>query len=209
MLTALKEQDVDTVCLTPHFYGAKESPLRFLQRRAEAYARLCEALPENMPQLRLGAEVKYYHGVSRMEELPLLRLDGTGILLLEMPFSRWNDYAVSEVLEIQSSGTVTVMLAHIERYLAWQSRRTWERLLQSGVLMQSNAEFFFTPLARIVAIRLYRQGRIHFLGTDTHNLTTRGPHMDLALQTVDKRLGTDAVNRLRENSDRLIRECKP
>ena len=208
MLTALKEQGVDTVCLTPHFFGKKESPDRFLKRRQETYEHLKNKLPADMPQLLLGAEVKYYHGVSRMEKLPLLRLEGTRILLLEMPFSHWNDDAVSEVLELQNSGEITVMLAHIERYLIWQERSTWLRLLENGVLMQSNAEFFFTPVVRSQAVKMYRQGRVHFLGTDTHNLTTRGPHMDLALRTIERRLGTDAVRQLKADSDRLIREYR-
>ena len=208
MLTALKKQGMNTVCLTPHYYGTEESPEQFLQRRQESYAHLKEKLPADMPQLRLGAEVKYYHGVSRMEQLPQLRLEGTRLLLLEMPFSRWNDYAVSEVLELQTAGMATVMLAHIERYLPWQSRKTWDRLLEGGVLMQSNAEFFFTPVVRAQAVKMCRQGRIHFLGTDTHNLTTRGPHMDLALQTIEKRLGLNAAEQLKANSDRLMRECE-
>ena len=208
MLTALKKQGMDTVCLTPHYYGTEESPEQFLQRRQKSYAHLKEKLPADMPQLLLGAEVKYFHGVSRMEQLPQLRLEGTRILLLEMPFSRWNNYAVSEVLELQNAGMTTVMLAHIERYLPWQSRKTWERLLDGGVLMQSNAEFFFTPVVRAQAVKMYRQGRIHFLGTDTHNLTTRGPHMNLAFQTIEKRLGSNAVEQLKANSDRLMRECE-
>ena len=205
MLTALKGQGMDTVCLTPHFCGTAESPDCFLQRRQEAYTHLKEKLPADMPQLRLGAEVKYYHGVSRMEQLPRLRLERTSILLLEMPFFHWDDYVVSEVLDIQNAGTATVMLAHIERYLPWQGRKTWDRLLAGGVLMQSNAEFFFTPVVRTLAMKMYRQGRIHFLGTDTHNLTTRGPHMDLALQTMEKRLGADAVKQLKTDSDRLMK----
>ena len=206
MLNALKEQGMDTVCLTPHFYGTAESPDRFLQRRREAYEQLKENLPADMPQLRLGAEVKYYHGVSRMEQLPLLRLDGTDILLLEMPFSRWNSDMLREVVEIQNAGTARVMLAHIERYLAWQSRGIWEYLLENGVIMQSNAEFFFAPMIRARAVKMLRQGRIHVLGTDTHNMTTRGPHMDIALQVIEKRLGPDAAERLKAGSDRLIGE---
>jgi len=207
MLSALKEQGMDTVCLTPHFYAGAESPDCFLQRRQEAYTHLLENLPTDMPRLLLGAEVKYYPGVSRMEQLPRLFLEGTNLLLLEMPFSHWSDYTVSEVLALQNNRGATVMLAHIERYLAWQGHKTWERLLDGGVLMQSNAEFFFTPVVRNQAVRMYRQGRIHFLGTDTHNLTTRGAHMDLALQVMEKRLGADTVAQLKENSDRLIKDC--
>ena len=207
MLTALKEQGVDTVCLTPHFYGTEESPDQFLKRRQDAYACLLEKLPVDVPRLCLGAEVKYYHGVSRMEQLPQLRLEGTDILLLEMPFSRWNSDVLREVVELQNSGIATVMLAHIERYLAWQNREIWQHLLENGIIMQSNAEFFFAPMIRARAVKLFRQGRVHVLGTDTHNLTTRGPHMDLALHTLEKRLGQDAVRQLKAGSDRLMGEC--
>ena len=206
MLAALHRQGVDTVCLTPHFNGKAESPENFLRRRREAYARLSEKLPQDMPRLRLGAEVKYYRGVSCMQQLPQLRLEGTNILLLEMSFSPWSSGTVNEVLKMQNSGGFTVMLAHVERYLMWQSRDTWERLRESGVLMQSNAEFFFMPAVRLLAAEMLRRERIHVLGTDTHNMTTRGPHMDRAMKTVERRLGADTAAQIKAYSDRLLLE---
>lgn len=206
MLTALKNQGVDTVCLTSHFYGSKESPENFLKRREASFEALKEALPEGLPKLKLGAEVLFYRGVSRMEQLPLLRLQDTDILLLEMPFTAWSDYDINEVLEIQNSGKAIVMLAHIERYFAWQNRKTWDVLLGNGVIMQSNAEFFFEPGRRRQAVKMYKQGRVHFLGSDAHNLGTRAPKIGEALQFIEKKLGPDAAYQLKESSDRLLRE---
>lgn len=191
MLRRLKEQGVNTVILTPHFYPNRHSLDKFLYRRQSAWERLNEALPDHEMRLLLGAEVQYYRGISHMEQLTELCVQGTNLLLLEMPFSRWSEYAVREVCELASSGEVTVLLAHIERYLAFQSRAVWERLLRCGVLMQSNAEFFLTPVLRRRALQMLKQARIHVLGTDTHNLTTRAPHMDAAMAYITRHLGDE------------------
>ena len=86
MVALLQKQGVDTVCATSHFYATQRSPERFLQRRAEAYEALRAALPEDAPAIRLGAEVLYFPGISHMAALPQLCLEGTKLLLLEMPF---------------------------------------------------------------------------------------------------------------------------
>ena len=191
MLHRLREQGVDTVALTPHFYANRNAVEQFLVRRNRAIQQLCEALDDDAPRLLRGAEVLYYRGISHLEQLTQLCLEGTNLLLLEMPFSHWSEYEVREVCEMAAGGEVTVLLAHMERYLAFQSNKTWDRLLKYGVLMQSNAEFFLTPVLRRRALQLLRQDRIHVLGTDTHNLTTRAPHMDAAMSYIGKHLGID------------------
>lgn len=190
MLRRLRKQRVDIVALTPHFCADHASVEQFLQKRQAAFDCLHKALPDDAPQLLLGAEVLYSPGISHLERLSELCLEGTNILLLEMPFSRWNEHEIREVCEMAASGEVTVLLAHIERYLAFQSRKVWERLLECGVMMQSNAEFFLTPVLRRCAIRMLRQDRICVLGTDTHNLSTRAPRMDAAMAYMEKRMGT-------------------
>jgi protein-tyrosine phosphatase len=87
LLSMLSAQGVDTVIATPHFYANDESVDRFLERRAECYGRLCDALPDGVPKMLLGAEVSYYPGISRLEGLSRLCIEGTDILLLEMPFT--------------------------------------------------------------------------------------------------------------------------
>lgn len=191
MLRRLSAQGVDTVVLTPHFYAERNPAEQFLARRQAALDRLREALPDDAPRLLLGAEVLYYRGISHFEKLEQLCMEGTNVLLLEMPFSHWSEYEIREVCEMAVSGEVTVLLAHIERYLAFQKQEVWDRLLSCGVLMQSNAEFFLTPVLRRRALQMLRQDRIHLLGTDTHNLTTRAPHMDGAMAYIAKHLGQE------------------
>ena len=189
MLRRLQQQGVDIVALTPHFYADHTSVEKFLQKRQAAFERLCGVLTDEAPRLLLGAEVLYYPGISHLDGLSELCLEGTDVLLLEMPFSHWSEYAVREVCEMAVSGEITVLLAHIERYLAFQKKAVWNRLAENGVYMQCNAEFFLAPVLRQRAIQMLRQDRIHVLGTDTHNLTTRAPHMDAAVTYIERRMG--------------------
>ncbi len=189
LLRMLAEQGVDLAAATPHFYANRESPERFLERRAEANEKLKSGMTPDLPDVRLGAEVAYFPGVSRIGELPGLMLEGTDLLLLEMPMERWEQYAVREVLELSCSGTWTVVLAHIERYLAMQRTSVWESLLDNDVQMQVNASFFLSRRTCGKALRMLRDGRIHWLGSDCHNLTARPPRIGEASEVIRRKLG--------------------
>ena len=64
------------------------------------------------------------------------------MLLLEMPFSRWTDRMVEDVVEVGGLFGVQIVLAHIERYLDMQSPAVWNRLYSQGIWMQCNASSF-------------------------------------------------------------------
>lgn len=189
LLRMLAEQGVDLVAATSHFYADRESPERFLSRRAEAGEKLRSGMTPDLPAVRLGAEVAYFPGVSRIRELSSLLLEGTRLLLLEMPMGHWGQYAVSEVMELSCSGAWTVVLAHIDRYLPMQKADVWESLLENGVLMQVNASFFLSRRTCGKALRMLRNGRIHWIGSDCHNLTARPPQIGEASEVIRRKLG--------------------
>ena len=94
MLSALKEQGVDTVVATPHFYANHHSVEEFLRRRQKAMDRLSAELSEGAPTIVLGAEVRYYEGISHLQNLESLCIGDSKLLLLEMPFYKWTEYTV-------------------------------------------------------------------------------------------------------------------
>ena len=196
MIKALKTQGVDTICATSHFYATQRSREHYLRRRREAFDKLCSVLPENSPRILLGAEILYYPGISRMEKLDTLCLEGTNVLLLEMPFESWSKYMIREVNELSLDGRFQVVLAHIERYYFKQDRAVWDTFLENGILMQSNAEFFLSFRTRGKAFRLLKEGRIHLLGTDCHNMSGRAPRMDEAVSKIEKRLGKEYLDEI-------------
>ena len=208
MISSLGSQGVDTIAATSHFYATERTPQRFLQRRAEAYDRLKAVLPQDAPRILLGAEVLYFPGISHMDELPQLCLEGTDLLLLEMPFTAWNERMIREVDELSRSGVCRIMMAHIERYYFKQPVSVWDSFLDQGILMQSNAEFFLSFRTRRKALKMLKEGRIHLLGTDCHNMSSRAPRMAEARELIRKRLGDETLEEIDALGEALLAEGK-
>ncbi|MCC8074508.1 MAG: hypothetical protein LIO95_00965 [Clostridiales bacterium] len=205
MLRLSYQGGVRRMVATPHFYAQKESPARFLARRSEAWDRLAPALPEDTPRLYLGAEVCYYAGVSQTESLPELCIEGSNLLLLEMPFQKWTGRVTGEVIQIAQERGIRVLLAHIDRYLAFQSPDTWERLAASGVLFQVNASAFLGGWSsRRRVCKLLREGEIAALGSDCHNMKNRKPNLSDAFAVIQKKIGQEAVCMMTERADYLL-----
>lgn len=204
MLTALAAQGVTDVAATPHFYASENGPDRFLARRARSWQQLRPHLTASLPRVHLGAEVLFFEGIAAFDGLPRLCLSGTDVLLLEMPFRPWNGRMLDELLELAGRPDVTVLLAHMERYLPYVAEPDWRRMARSGLYIQSNADFFCGFSTRRKALRLLSEGRIHVLGTDCHNMERRAPRMDKAMRIIAKALGDDTVRRLEEQARRLL-----
>jgi len=199
MLRAQAAQGVTTVMATPHFYANDESVESFLLRRTRAAERLREQRQDaDTPALRLGAEARYYRGISRMEGLSALCIEGSKLLLLEMPFSPWSEGMIRELIELSGKDGIRLVLAHIDRYLSLQDRDVWGRLLDNGILMQTNASFFTAFTTRRKALALLREGYVHLLGSDCHNMTSRPPQIGRAVAVIQKRFGADYLQQMNE-----------
>lgn len=209
MMQTQASQGVTLVVATPHFYPNDESVASFLQRRAHSYEKLMEQWSSPMPAIRLGAEVQYYPGISRMDELKSLRIQDSKLLLLEMPMSRWTETVIRELIDLSGKNGICLVLAHIDRYLHLQNAGVWERLLDHGILMQTNASFFNTLLTRRKALTLLSRGYVHFLGSDCHNMTSRPPQVGKAFDLIRKRFGDDYVYQMTEYGYSLFQTIKP
>lgn len=195
MLDMWRRQGIGRVCATPHFDGERTTPERFLRRRDDAWRALRAAMDAEHPEILLGAEVSFFSGISGAEDLPRLCLAGTDLLLLEMPFVRWTDRMLEEVADIRRRGVVPVA-AHLERYLALNPRRTIRRFLEMDILVQCNAAFFLSFRTAGKALSLLRTEKVHFLGSDAHNITSRPPNLRAALDRIERKLGPAAIDRL-------------
>ena len=196
LLSMLSEQGADTVVATSHFYANDESVDRFLERRTECYSKLSAVLPDSAPKILLGAEVSYYQGISRLEELSKLCIEGTDLLLLEMPFARWSKSMIREIIEITVQRSITIILAHIERYLDIQELEVFDELREYGVIMQVNAGFFKRLSTRRRARKLLLTGYIQIIGSDTHNIKLRPPTLGVAYDVIEKKFGKDFIDEI-------------
>ena len=205
MLERSAAYGVETVAATSHFYAWENSPQKFLSRRAEAHERMLSAAAgrEDLPRVLLGAEVCFFDGVSGMDELEELCLEGTRLLLLEMPFARWTERMLREVETIQRNGLIPVA-AHIERYLDFQPRGLMNEFLGLGLYLQCNASFFLNRRTAHRALRMFRKGQIRFLASDAHNLSSRPPNLGGALEVLKRKLGREEWDRFEAETDLLI-----
>lgn len=204
MMRAQAAQGVTTVIATPHFYANDESVVSFLTRRDRAAAKLREHTDDSMPTVRLGAEVRYYPGIGRMADLSALCIEGSNLLLLEMPFIRWTESMIRELIDLSGKDGICIVLAHIERYLSRQDKAVWSRLLECGILMQVNASFFSTLTTRRRALALLKDGYIHLLGSDCHNMTSRPPQIEKATRVIQRRFGADYLCQINEYGHSLL-----
>ncbi len=213
MVRTLAEAGVGYVVLTPHFYADSDNPQRFLQRRSASFAKLREAVASAGEGISvrffLGAEIEYFEGIAGMEDFSPFYLGDSKCLLLEMPMGRWTSHVVEDILALQNRGDCRVILAHVERYLFDQKKDTVHMLLQNGVVMQSNAEFFLNRRTAGKAIRYLQKGYIHLLGSDCHNLTTRSPNISAACDVVEKKTGADLVRECMAHARHLLLENPP
>lgn len=111
------------------------------------------------------------------------------MLLLEMPSNRWTEYILNELYSISSHCSITPVLAHIERYINYQSAEVFNNLLASDMLMQVNASCITSLFTSHKALNWLKKGKVHFIGSDCHNLTTRPPEILKAYDVIGKKLG--------------------
>lgn len=191
MLKMLSEQGITKVVATPHFYANRNSVDEFTEKRRQAYNNLCNDLTADMPDILLGAEVKYYEGISRLNGLSRLCIEGTKLLLLEMSMKKWTEYTLRELSELAASSKIKIVLAHIERYLRFQQRDLIYNLVANGILIQANAEFFLNMGSRHKALKMLSNNLIHFIGSDCHDLVYRPPRIGDAYSLIKHKLGED------------------
>ncbi len=188
LLRMEKEQGVDTVVFTPHYYGKSNSPQRFLQRRAEALAAVSSVLPENL-SVRSGCEL-HFTGLNmpESEELCKLAIEGTRYILFEFPFTtEWSGVLLEKVNDFISDTGYTPIVAHAERYSEVQKMPEYAtELVNMGCLLQLNVEAFLNKSDKKLAYALLRNGLVHCLGTDAHDVTRRMPRYAEAKAAVEE-----------------------
>ncbi len=210
MLKLLHSQGIDRVVLTPHFYPDNEHPDSFFARRSIAIEALKTALRESksdkarMPLMCVGAEVAYFNGMSMYKELRSLCIEGTNVMLLEMPFEKWTDVIVNEVCKIQMEFDIQVVLAHVDRYYKYISTEELAKLKSKQILMQINADPFLGFLSGARANKLLCSNYVNVMGSDSHNMASRVSNMDRAIEKICSKGRASNLTVIMQTADELL-----
>lgn len=188
MLEGERKQGVTDVLLTPHYYGKKHSPARFLEKRDEAWINLQPNVPEGI-NVHLAAEV-HFTGVNvpDYDELCKLSIAGTEYILIEFPFtSSWTNGLLDKLSDFIYETGYTPIIAHVERYREVHKRPAFAtELVNMGCLLQINTSAFDNKAEKKLALTLLKKGMVHCIGTDTHDMGVRKPNMAQAKLAMEK-----------------------
>lgn len=210
MLTSSKEQGIDRIVATPHFYASDESPSEFLQRRDYNYKKLSESLKDlSLPEIITGAEVGYFEGMSDCLELKSLMIEGTPLLMVEMPVCRWSDRMLYELMALYEKQGIIPLIAHIDRYIKLlHDKKIINKLSGLPVLIQANSSFFINKKTSRLALSLLSKEKIHLLGSDCHNTVSRPPNLGEAYSVIREKNRNDLLFRISENENLVFSKDK-
>ena len=211
MLRSMRQQGTDLVVATPHFYMGRTAPEEYLEKISDACYLLREAIEksgEEVPQMVLGYEVYYFKGISQANFINLFTIGNSSYILLELPTRPLTNADVEDIYRIRANQGLTPILAHVERYLAFEHFDFLQDMIRQGELLaQVNADSLLRWSTRKKALEFLKSGSAQFVGSDAHNIEQRAPHLGEAMAMIEKKAGKELVQRIDRDSEKLIREC--
>lgn len=197
-------QGVDAVALTPHFYRTGEHIDEFLRRRAEAMTQLTDALSNKVcPKLILGAEVAWMPGMADWDCLEDLCYTDTNVLLVELPFTKWNGEMFRQLYNLEIRRGITPMIAHIDRYFGIQEKRHFRTLFEMDFPVQISSMSLQRFIGSRRAMKILSE-RNAILISDCHSSTERPPNMGEALKIIQKKLGFNVAKRISLETENVL-----
>ncbi|MBR2133244.1 MAG: hypothetical protein IJ851_00870 [Eubacterium sp.] len=209
MIKRLQAQGCETIILTPHYYSDSISYDDFITMRDESLASLKAALGYDAPKLIPAAEVYITPYLFNYDNLEKLVIGKSRYALIEHPFScSFGENTYDRLLNLNYDYNIKPILAHIERYPALMENPSLiDDYIDMGCLVQVNISSFVDS-RKSVKKKLFKYletGRIHLIGSDSHNLTTRPPEYAQGVKEIVDRYGQEALDVLESNA-RLLAE---
>ncbi len=199
LLRQAHEQGIHHILATPHFYADRDSAGRFLKKREESFdeVKKLREKEEWIPEIRTAAEVYYFPGIGKADVLPKLCMEGSRLLLLELPFAQWTNGMYRDVEDIIDKQKLIVMLAHVERYYEFQKdKRTWRDMFELPVYAQINAGSFLRHGKRSFGLKFIKAGHRVILGSYCHNPEIRPSNLGVGREVISKKLGDGVLEEI-------------
>jgi protein-tyrosine phosphatase len=208
MVKALLNQGVQSIIATPHYYHHLETVSEFLNRREKAYLEIMSEMRRQGIAERpivLGAEVSIERDLQYAQGVEKLCIEGTDIILFELPYSRLKGWEVSVIENIIFKHRLRPMIAHVDRYLDVFEESDFMQLYQiPDVIFQVDASCVDKFRYRSFLMKLIKKGRRVVLGSDCHNMGTRKPDYIKGIQYLGKKLDKESFNKLLYNMQEIL-----
>lgn len=211
-LTLLRKEAADGVrkiVLSPHYNPINENVEDFLQRRSDSYKSLIQAVSSSelngFFDLRTAAEIRYNPSLLELDGLERLCIAGTKVLLIEFSTQHFPEFVQDVFYRLQTKGFIPLM-AHVERF-PWLRKEPeiLYNLVCDGSYAQINTDSIIKSNDSLAFIRkMMKCELIHCIGTDTHNMEKRPPHMKEAEKVLAKNPGADTVSYMNDIAEGLL-----
>lgn len=204
MIYNSQEQDVEYICVTPHFITGE------YEIDHESYNRNFESLKEsigNKVKLVQGLEIYINPELPKLyDEKKIWGLNENKYLLIELPMQQYPIYTDKIFYELRLRGARPV-LAHPERNLAiMKNPELLIDLLNQGNLAQMNAGSLMGSYGGEIkkfAEKLVSMNLIHMLGSDAHNNGRRNTNIKPGYERV-KELNKSLFQWIEENELKIL-----
>lgn len=209
MIDMLKKQGAQAIILTPHYYSDSISYEDFIAKRDNALELLKSSLPPDSPKLIPAAEVYITKYLLHNSNLDKIKIGNTDYALIEHPFScDFSQDIYDRLLNLNYDYGVKPILAHIERYSAFmEDFDLLDEYIDMGCLAQVNISSFVDSPRHLKKklFKLVQTGRIHLIGSDCHNLSSRKPDFETGVGEIVKKCSRSVIEELENNANILVK----
>ena len=193
-----------SIILTPHFnlrrnYSTIERIKdEFLKLKAEASKKFVDL------ELYLGNEIYYSVDIlNLLEKGRVLTLNNSNYILIEFGIGEDFSFIKNSVFEIRQFGLLPI-IAHIDRFECFKNNIDRVReIIEDGAYVQVNASSVLRK-TRFVK-KMLKNNLVHFIASDSHNLSSRPPELQECFIYVNKKFGPIYASKLfRRNARKVI-----
>lgn len=208
LLRQMKEQGVTTAVATPHFFPAFASLDDFFALREKGESDLAAAMPDDLGiKIVLGAEVLYFSGIGKIEDIKKLTIAGGKYLLLELlGLNKIDEKVINDIRMLSDNLGLVPIIAHAERYCKYKGYKLLVSLLEEGAaLCQINATFSESKSETRAVKKLMEKGLVNFVASDCHNPKTRGVKLKEAFSLL-REMSPDNTDKIIKETEKLEKE---
>ena len=186
-----KSAGINKIIATSHFYPNAHDVKRFVEKRERALSRI-RSCGEEIPEIRVGAEVLICNGIENLPDIEKLFIRGTNTILLELPGVPVLDSNLYTSVERILSRGVGVVIAHADRY----KPSIIDRMIGLGAKVQLNSSAMLGVLSpKKYVLEWIDQKSVVGIGSDIHGADSKAYPKFLK-----------AVNRLGDRYDHINKE---
>ncbi|HIX14555.1 MAG TPA: hypothetical protein H9740_02335 [Candidatus Hungatella pullicola] len=207
MLRMAYDNGIRKIIATPHYQAGQ--PKTYVERIKEAVRKVQLAASEIDPEFAIygGNEILYFDGAAdKLKEGEILTLADSSYVLVEFPVGvSYN--SLYQAIRKLAMAKYRPIIAHAERFSCLREPGNLEEAKEAGAFIQINYSSlqrgWFQGDCRWCRKQIL-EGRVHLLGTDMHNMTSRPPQIGQALSWLEKKLQPSRLNQLLSDNPEAV-----